>query len=54
MYECEYKVGLAGPEQVRKVRTWLDDHFNRLRIVETNYCEVPLFASCISAAAADA
>jgi G3E family GTPase len=35
------KVGLAGPEQVQKVRAWLDDHFNRLRIVETNYCEVP-------------
>jgi G3E family GTPase len=35
------KVDLAGPEQVRKVRSWLDDHFNRLRIVETNYCEVP-------------
>src|SRR5271157_371399 len=36
------KVELAGPEQVGKVRAWLDDHFNRLRIVETNYCEVPL------------
>jgi G3E family GTPase len=35
------KVGLAGPEQVEKVRAWLDDYFNRLRIVETNYCEVP-------------
>jgi G3E family GTPase len=35
------KVDLAGPEQVRKVRAWLDEHFNRLRIVETNYCEVP-------------
>jgi G3E family GTPase len=35
------KVGLAGPEQVEKVRAWLDDRFNRLRIVETNYCEVP-------------
>jgi G3E family GTPase len=35
------KVDLAGPEQVKKVRAWLDDHFNRLRIVETNYCEVP-------------
>jgi G3E family GTPase len=35
------KVGLAGPEQVAKVRAWLDDHFSRLRIVETNYCEVP-------------
>ena len=35
------KVGLAGPEQVARVRAWLDDHFNRLRIVETNYCDVP-------------
>jgi G3E family GTPase len=35
------KVGLAGPEQVEKARAWLDDHFNRLRIVETDYCEVP-------------
>jgi G3E family GTPase len=35
------KVSLAGPEQVKKVKAWLDDHFNRLRIVETNYCEVP-------------
>jgi G3E family GTPase len=35
------KVDLAGPEQVRKVRDWLDAHFNRLRIVETNYCDVP-------------
>lgn len=35
------KVDLAGPEQVAKVRAWLDEHFNRLRIVETNFCEVP-------------
>jgi G3E family GTPase len=35
------KVDLAGPAQVEKVRSWLDDHFNRLRILETNYCEVP-------------
>jgi len=35
------KVDIAGPEQVGKVRAWLDEHFNRLRIVETNYCEVP-------------
>ncbi len=35
------KVELAGPAQVEKVRAWLDDHFNRLRIVETNYCDVP-------------
>jgi G3E family GTPase len=35
------KVDLAGPAQLEKVKSWLDDHFNRLRIVETNYCEVP-------------
>jgi G3E family GTPase len=35
------KVDLAGPEKVEQVRAWLDDRFNRLRIVETNYCEVP-------------
>jgi G3E family GTPase len=35
------KVDLAGPAQVATVRDWLDEHFNRLRIVETNYCEVP-------------
>jgi len=35
------KVSLAGPEQLKKVRAWLDDHFNRLRIVETDYCDVP-------------
>ncbi len=35
------KADLAGRERVEQVRVWLDDHFNRLRIVETNYCEVP-------------
>jgi len=35
------KVGLAGPEQLEKVRAWLDEHFNRLRIFETDYCLVP-------------
>jgi G3E family GTPase len=35
------KVGLAGPEQVERVRAWLDDNFNRLRIVEADYCAVP-------------
>jgi G3E family GTPase len=35
------KVSLAGRAQLSKVRKWLDDHFNRLRIVETDYCEVP-------------
>jgi G3E family GTPase len=35
------KAGLAGPGQVAKVRAWLDGHFSRLRIVETDYCQVP-------------
>jgi G3E family GTPase len=35
------KVDLAGPEHVALVKAWLDAHFNRLRIVETNYCDVP-------------
>ena len=36
------KVDLAGPEQVEKVRAWIDEHFSRPRIVETSYCDVPL------------
>jgi G3E family GTPase len=35
------KVSLAGSQQVEKVRAWLDEHFSRLRIVETDYCQVP-------------
>ncbi|HVO99157.1 MAG TPA: GTP-binding protein [Bryobacteraceae bacterium] len=35
------KVGLAGRVKVEKVRAWLDDRFNRLRVVETDYCDVP-------------
>ena len=35
------KVDLAGAEQLAKVHAWLDAHFGRLRIVETNFCEVP-------------
>jgi G3E family GTPase len=36
------KADLAGEDRVKKVRAWIDDHFNRLRIVETSYCDVPL------------
>ena len=36
------KVSLSGATQVQKVRTWLDESFRRLRVVETNYCNVPL------------
>jgi G3E family GTPase len=35
------KIDLAGPEQVEKVRRLIDEHFNNIRIVETNYCDVP-------------
>jgi G3E family GTPase len=36
------KADLAGPEQAKKVRAWIDGHFSRLRIVETSYWDVPL------------
>ena len=35
------KVDLAGPEQVEKVRKLINHHFNNIRVVETNYCDVP-------------
>jgi G3E family GTPase len=35
------KVALAGPEQVEQIRCWVDNHFNNLRIVETDFCQVP-------------
>ena len=35
------KVGLAGEEKVGQVHHWIDHHFNNIRIVETNYCDVP-------------
>jgi G3E family GTPase len=35
------KVKLAGAEKVKQVHHWIDQHFNRIRIVETNYCDVP-------------
>jgi G3E family GTPase len=36
------KVDLAGPEQVKKVRAWINDNFRQRRIVEANHCDVPL------------
>ncbi len=36
------KVDLAGPDQVRRVRGWIDGHMNRVRIFESSYCDVPL------------
>ena len=35
------KVELAGPAQVQKILKLIDDRFNNIRIVETNYCDVP-------------
>jgi G3E family GTPase len=35
------KVDLAGAGKLKKVNDWLEEHFNRLRIFETNFCEVP-------------
>jgi G3E family GTPase len=35
------KVALAGEEKVGQVHRWIDHHFNNIRIVETNYCDVP-------------
>lgn len=35
------KATLAGRGQVEKVRRWIDDHFNNIRLVETDYCVVP-------------
>jgi G3E family GTPase len=36
------KVDLAGAEQVKKAQAWTHDHFTRLRIVETSYCDAQL------------
>jgi G3E family GTPase len=35
------KVEMAGTEKVKQVHRWIDHHFNNIRIVETNYCDVP-------------
>jgi G3E family GTPase len=36
------KVDLAGPEVVKRVRDWIDEQFNRVRIIEASNCDVPL------------
>ena len=36
------KTDLAGTEQMQAVHAWLDEHFSRLRIIETSHCQVPL------------
>ena len=36
------KVDLAGRDKVKEVRDWIDNRMNRVRIVETEYGNVPL------------
>ncbi len=36
------KAELAGPEKVKKIRQWINDAFRTRRVIETNYCDVPL------------
>jgi G3E family GTPase len=36
------KIYLAGDELVSRVRAWIDSHLNRVRVVETTHCQVPL------------
>lgn len=35
------KVDLAGPERLAWLRAWIDEMMNRVRILETTYCDVP-------------
>lgn len=36
------KVDLVEPENVETIRSWIDSHLNRVRIVEAEHCDVPL------------
>ncbi len=36
------KVDLVEEGQLERIRHWLDDRFERLRLIETSYCDVPL------------
>lgn len=36
------KVDLVGPEQLTRIRAWLDEHFHRYRLIEARGCDVPL------------
>jgi G3E family GTPase len=36
------KVDLAGAEQTHQVRQWIDGMMSRVRIMEANYCNVPM------------
>lgn len=36
------KVDLVGTENVTTIRNWIDSHFNRVRIIEAERCDIPL------------
>jgi G3E family GTPase len=36
------KVDLVGAEQIVRIRRWLDDRFDRYRLIEAGHCKVPL------------
>ena len=36
------KVDLVDDAQLERVSSWLDQHFHRLRVLETSHCDVPL------------
>lgn len=35
------KADLAGREQLKRVRAWIEQHLNRIRLVEASHCDVP-------------
>ncbi len=36
------KTDLVGPEQIERIRAWLDDYLHRYRLLAANRCDVPL------------
>ena len=36
------KIDLVGPEQIERIRDWLDDRLYRYRLLEASRCDVPL------------
>ena len=36
------KTDLVSDQQIARVRAWVDSHLNRVRIIETAHCQVPL------------
>ncbi|MGH8613388.1 MAG: CobW family GTP-binding protein, partial [Gammaproteobacteria bacterium] len=36
------KVDLVSREQITKIKAWLDEHFQRYRLIEAERCDVPL------------